>query len=53
MVDPSQILKTQVGTLIILIKLSHSPEDAVIIKKFLFLLMEFDGLSLSGTFELN
>lgn len=37
----------------ILIKLIHNPKDAVIIKKFLFLLMEFDGLSLSATFELN
>lgn len=31
----------------------YTPKDAVIIKKFLFLLMEFDGLSLSATFELN
>lgn len=36
-----------------LIKLIHNPKDAVIIKKFLFLLMEFDGISLSATFELN
>ena len=36
-----------------LITLVHSPKDAVISKKFLFLLMEFDGLSLSATFELN
>lgn len=31
----------------------YTPKDAVIIKKFLLLLMEFDGLSLSATFELN
>lgn len=40
-------------TLNVVIKLSHSPEDTVIIKKFLFILMDFDGLSLSATFELN